>query len=280
MTEMQSAIRAWREAEGRNAHDCLLRCPGSKVNARCMYWNAKRMLQRRLPACLTSSHVSQGCVGARLPPLRRAPAGLEGLLRIVTDQMISLQARRRSGEGSSELAPLTRRRSAQRQTTLMKLGLSGAKSRAFRPPPPPRPWQAGVRRALPPARTEALAALVALPGIGPWTADIYVLSAWAGAMPGRRGIWRCRLRPPSLRPRKRANSEEWIMAETWRPWRTVAARLLWAITVASRACRSVWRSPPSQNRHTRCSRSCYRRVREYQSPEACPALCSTRTTGR
>src|SRR5207302_7036160 len=68
------------------------------------------------------------------PPLRRAPEGLPGLLRIVTEQMLSLKAadaiwRRLERELHPLDPPAILRR---RDKTLMKLGLSGAKARTFK----------------------------------------------------------------------------------------------------------------------------------------------------
>src|SRR4029078_6365755 len=68
-----------------------------------------------------------------LPPLRRAAGGLPELFRIATEQMISLQAADAIWQRiERELAPfdpsaILRRRHA----TLMKLGLSGAKTTTF-----------------------------------------------------------------------------------------------------------------------------------------------------
>lgn len=77
---------------------------------------------------------------------------------------------------------------------------------------------------------DARAALVALPGIGPWTADIYLLSSL-----GRADVFpagdlalqeaaRVALNLPA-RPDARAMA---AVAEDWSPWKAVAARALWA----------------------------------------------------
>jgi DNA-3-methyladenine glycosylase II len=75
----------------------------------------------------------------------------------------------------------------------------------------------------------AHAELVRLKGIGPWSADIYLLMAL-----GRRDVWpRHDLALASaMREVKRLRSlptpERQIeIAESWRPWRAVAARILW-----------------------------------------------------
>lgn len=73
------------------------------------------------------------------------------------------------------------------------------------------------------------AALVALPGIGPWTADVYLLSALR-----RPDVWPVgdialqeaarRIRGLELRP---TAIELEALGEVWRPHRASAARLLW-----------------------------------------------------
>src|SRR5690606_31533628 len=77
---------------------------------------------------------------------------------------------------------------------------------------------------------EAHAALVSIKGIGPWTADIYLLFCigHADAFPAgdlalqeaARMAFRKRNRPTAKQLEK--------IAEAWRPWRGVAARVLWA----------------------------------------------------
>ena len=75
----------------------------------------------------------------------------------------------------------------------------------------------------------AHAELIKLKGIGPWSADIYLLMAL-----GRRDIWpRHDLALASaMRDVKRLRSlptleRQLEIAEAWRPWRAVAARLMW-----------------------------------------------------
>lgn len=82
----------------------------------------------------------------------------------------------------------------------------------------------------------ARARLVALPGIGPWTAGIYLLMAL-----GRPDVW-----PPGDlalhkvlagalgMPRPPSSDEATHLAERWAPWRAVAARILWHGYLAER----------------------------------------------
>jgi DNA-3-methyladenine glycosylase II len=76
---------------------------------------------------------------------------------------------------------------------------------------------------------DALAALTAVDGIGPWTAEVYLLFALGrpDVMPaGDLALLVAvqRLKRLEERPRPR---DLIALAEPWRPWRSVAARFLW-----------------------------------------------------
>ena len=167
-----------------------------------------------------------------LPPLRRSTPGLKSLLRIVTDQLISLKA----GEAiwrriEPELEPFDPESIATLpEKRLMGFGLSGAKARTFK---------AAALAAdkghidfenlggLP--DREVLAALTEIKGIGPWTADIYLLSAMGRADAWPSGDLALQVAAQDLfalasRPLPKDMLQ---LAEAWRPWRSVAARLLW-----------------------------------------------------
>ena len=77
---------------------------------------------------------------------------------------------------------------------------------------------------------EAHRALVAVKGIGPWTADIFLLFCLGhpDAFPsGDLALQEAARLALNLRTRPDAARLERI-AERWRPWRGVAARMLWA----------------------------------------------------
>jgi DNA-3-methyladenine glycosylase II len=77
---------------------------------------------------------------------------------------------------------------------------------------------------------QAHTALIALHGIGPWTADIYLLFCLghADAFPsGDLAVQESARIAFGLRKRPDAKVLT-KMAEVWRPWRGVAAHLLWA----------------------------------------------------
>lgn len=167
------------------------------------------------------------------PPLRRMPGGLEGLLRIVTDQLISLQAGaaiwRRIELNLAPFDPATIAR--KREASLMKFGLSGAKARCFR----------SVAAAVAKGHLDfgqlaglsdddVLKALTALKGVGPWTADIYLLSAMGRADAWPAGDLALQAAAQHLfgLPERPGAKPLMEIAEPWRPWRSVAARLLWS----------------------------------------------------
>ena len=70
--------------------------------------------------------------------------------------------------------------------------------------------------------------LLAIPGIGPWTADYIALRALGDRrrVPGRRPRPAPRGAAPSASPTTRAGLA--ACAERWRPWRRYAAHHLWA----------------------------------------------------
>ena len=72
--------------------------------------------------------------------------------------------------------------------------------------------------------------LTALHGIGPWTADIYLLSCLghADAWPAGDLALQEAARLAFGLPTRPSAKEMTAMAERWRPWRAVAARLLWS----------------------------------------------------
>jgi DNA-3-methyladenine glycosylase II len=84
---------------------------------------------------------------------------------------------------------------------------------------------------------DVVAALEALPGVGPWTSSIYLLMVL-----GRPDVWPVAdmALAESVRAVKglehRPDPDEMTrLAEPWRPWRSVAARLLWHDYLARRA---------------------------------------------
>lgn len=78
--------------------------------------------------------------------------------------------------------------------------------------------------------------LLAIPGLGPWSVDIYYLMALR-----RPDVWpqgdlalAVALREVKHLPTLPTRDEQRLLAEAWAPWRSVAARILWAHYLAAR----------------------------------------------
>lgn len=165
--------------------------------------------------------------------LRRRDPGFPGLCAIVCGQQLSTASaaaiRNRLFAAFAPFHHDILRRA--RTDKLKRLGLSAPKIKAIRE----------IGKAVARGRIDldrvgdmdadaAHAALTALHGIGPWSADIYLLfclghsdafPAWDLALQeSARVAFNLRRRPDAKALTK--------MAEAWRPWRGVAAHLLWA----------------------------------------------------
>jgi DNA-3-methyladenine glycosylase II len=161
-------------------------------------------------------------------PLRRRADGFGALLDAIIGQQVSIASAsaimaRLGAAGLTEESVVA----AASADALRACGLSRQKVR----------YAGGVARAgidyaglraVPDA--EVVACLTALPGIGRWTAEIYAMFSLGRAdvfAPGdlalqeaARGLFGLEERPSEKALR--------AMAEEWSPWRSVAARILWA----------------------------------------------------
>lgn len=166
-----------------------------------------------------------------LPSLRQMEPGLKSLLRIVTDQLISLkageaiwkrlEARFGNFDGPSILACA--------ESDLKALGLSGAKARTFHAA---ATSFLDLNHATFDRMSDQNATdwLTSIRGIGPWTADVYLLSVSMRADAWPAGDLALQVAAQDLlglpeRPDPQVMRD---LAETWRPVRAAAARLLWA----------------------------------------------------
>lgn len=162
------------------------------------------------------------------PPLRRVPDGFVALRDIVMGQMIST-ASARALVARLDAAGLTDGAAvlAAGPGALAACGLSRQKVRSLLAIAQTAPDFAALRRA---PEAEVMRILTAIPGIGPWSAQIYLLTALGRADAFAPGDLAKQEAARTLfgldgRPSARALAE---MAESWSPWRGVAARLLWA----------------------------------------------------
>jgi DNA-3-methyladenine glycosylase II len=166
------------------------------------------------------------------PPLRRRPDGYSGLAAIIVAQQLStasanaIWGRLEAAFDPLDPAAIMRARPAR----LARLGLSAPKIRTLK----------AIARAVTRgelalaalgelAAEEAHAALTAIHGIGPWTADIYLLSCLghADAWPAGDLALQEAARVAFALPSRPTAKEMQTLADPWRPWRAVAARILW-----------------------------------------------------
>ncbi len=167
------------------------------------------------------------------PPLRRRSDGFAGLAAIIVAQQLSTaSANAIWGRLAAAFDPLDPEAILRaRPARLARLGLSAPKIRAL------KEIARAVKRgdlALAAlgelAAEEAHAALTAVHGIGPWTADIYLLSCLghADAWPAGDLALQEAVRLAFKLPARPTAKEMLALAERWRPWRAVAARILWS----------------------------------------------------
>lgn len=178
------------------------------------------------------------------PPLRRREPGFPGLAAIIVGQQVSVASARaiwgRLTEQLPELTPASFM--ATGDEALKRAGLSAPKLRTLR---------AAASAALDgsldlhslaslPAE-EAHARLTPIKGIGPWTADIYLLFCLghADAFPsGDLALQEAVRLMDALEARPDSRALQ-ARAEVWRPWRGVAAKLLWAYYAVAKSREGV-----------------------------------------
>jgi DNA-3-methyladenine glycosylase II len=191
-------------------------------------------LDRGLAHLVTADpRLAQVLAVAGRPPLRRRPAGFAGLVATMVGQQLSTASANaiwaRLAAAYDPFAPEALRRA--RIARLKQVGLSDGKIRALKALASELATGAFDLDAL--AEMEADHAhrvLVARHGIGPWTADSYLLfclghaDAWPAGDLALREALRLAF---ALTERPSVKAMD-LLAEPWRPWRGVAALLLWS----------------------------------------------------
>lgn len=168
-----------------------------------------------------------------VPALRRRPQGFATLMLLILEQQVSLaSARATFGRLEALLGGRLKpdRFLALDDAALREAGLSRQKARYGRAlADAVADGSLGLER-LPRLPDEAArAALTAVTGIGAWTADVYLMTAL-----GRPDIWPAgdlalavaaeKVKRLPARPDPAGLAS---LGEAWRPWRAVAARILW-----------------------------------------------------
>jgi len=182
---------------------------------------------------LTCAHMDRAAKLAGTPPLRRRANAFAGLARTIVGQQLSVaSANAIWGRFEALVDPFEASRLAlQPDEALRGVGLSAGKVATLR----------GIAEAVETGALDldALAgrpddevhsALIALKGVGPWTADIYVMFCIGRADAFAAGDLALQVAVQDLLDLESRPSEAELVeiAERWRPWRGVAARLLWA----------------------------------------------------
>jgi DNA-3-methyladenine glycosylase II len=177
------------------------------------------------------------------PPLRRRPPGFEGLARIVVGQQLSVASATAIWTRTADLCQPFEPHGllALEDARLAGAGLSRPKIRTLRAVAAACADGLDLERLDQATEEEIHAALTGVLGIGPWTADIYIMfclgraDGWASGdlalQIGAQQALGLRKRPDQARLDR--------IAERWRPWRGVAARLLWAYYAARKAKKSA-----------------------------------------
>jgi DNA-3-methyladenine glycosylase II len=171
-------------------------------------------------------------------PLRRAAPGFLGLARVVIGQQVSTASAgaiwARFVAAFPDGGPATF--AAADEARLRAVGLSGAKIATLRAVAVAVAGGLDLDGLASLPGDEAHARLTALRGIGPWTADVYLLFCLghpdvfpAGDLALRNAVADA-FRRNDLVP----IAELHAMAVKWSPWRAVAARLFWAYYRARR----------------------------------------------
>ncbi len=167
-----------------------------------------------------------------VPPRWKRPQGFPTLVLLILEQQVSLAS------AKATFARLEERAGAVEPDAILALGeermkeagLSRQKARYVHGLAEAVAGGTLDFRKLGRADDEAVrAALIPIKGIGDWTVDIYLLSALQ-----RPDVWPARdlalqeaaraVRGLDARPDEAAMKE---IGEAWRPWRSVAARILW-----------------------------------------------------
>jgi DNA-3-methyladenine glycosylase II len=182
------------------------------------------------------------------PPLWDRPPGFTTLVRIILEQQVSLASAAAlftKLEHHCDGSVIPGRVAATGEPGLLAIGFTRQKAR----------YVAGLARQVDAGAVsleriarlpddDARAALIAIPGVGPWTAGVYLLMAlrrpdvWP---PGDLGLHKsmAEVRGLDVVP---TSEQAAAYAKRWRPWRAVAARLLWHAYLARRA--KSWSDQP------------------------------------
>jgi DNA-3-methyladenine glycosylase II len=216
------ATRAAGQAAKRRYH------PGPPIADEATLQEAAERLRAKDPELIERL----AAIGGR-PPLRRRDPGFAGLAAIIVSQQLSVaSAGAILGRLEALVVPLEAAELAKAtEDDLRACGLSTAKIRTLRALAKAVVEGGFDLKSMAAMDAEdAHKALVMVKGVGPWTADIFLLFCLGhpDAFPaGDLALQEAAKLALNLKGRPDAARLERI-AERWRPWRGVAARVLWA----------------------------------------------------
>jgi DNA-3-methyladenine glycosylase II len=231
---MEPPVRARSEAENGLRHGCVSGDGGGMESLRATILDSDAALKAGVDALSrTDATMADLLTRGAKPMLRKRPAGFEGLASVVVGQQVSTASaaaiwsrfsRRFEPIGAATVL-------AASDEDLRSVGLSGAKIRTLRAAAAAvENGSLQLDRLQELAADEAHRSLVAVKGIGPWTADVYLLFCLghADAFPaGDLALQEAARAALGLDRRPDAKALT-ALAEDWRPWRGVAAKVLWA----------------------------------------------------
>jgi DNA-3-methyladenine glycosylase II len=165
------------------------------------------------------------------PPMWARRPGFPTLIHIILEQQVSLASARAAFNRLKAAIRVTPRSLLTLDDAALKaIGFSRQKTGYAR-----HLAQAILDRRFSPAALETMgdesarAALIELKGIGVWTADIYLLMALRRPDVWPHGDLALAVAAHHVKqlPSRPTYAELTAMSEAWRPWRAVAARILW-----------------------------------------------------
>jgi DNA-3-methyladenine glycosylase II len=169
---------------------------------------------------------------ANAVPLRRHPAGFDSLCSIIVSQQISkasadaIFARLKASIDPFEPETLI----ALGEAPLIAAGLSRPKQRTFFAIAEACRAGLDLEAMCQLPAEEAIAHMTALPGIGPWTAEVYLLfcAGHPDVFPAADIALQNAVRHAFALENRPSTKPLAEIAAAWSPWRSVAARLFWA----------------------------------------------------
>ena len=168
-----------------------------------------------------------------LPPLRKGNKGFGGLLRIIVGQQLSIASANAIWEKTQMAVPSPTAHKIQALTDaqLRQCGISRPKIKTIRALCSTITSKKLIFSRLQDMDEQLIHKnLTAIHGVGPWTADIYMMfcmgrvNAWA---PGDLAL-QYAIQSIFKLDKKPDISQTLEYAERWKPYRSIAARLLWA----------------------------------------------------